>query len=81
MTAFTEARERVSSAASSIGEAVSILREAGMTDTADELAREQRMILFHVHHLDKLDNAPDVPGIEAASSGRLLRQAEGVEPI
>lgn len=80
MTAHTDARAKVFEAASLIGEAVSILRDAGCVDTADELARERKMVAFHIGLLERLENAPDIRGIEQASTGRMIRQAEGAEP-
>lgn len=81
---FKAVRSRLAKAEEELQIACKTLRRNGFKDTADELSRELRLIRVFSKpngHLDALEKAKDYPDDwPEATSGHMLREAQGVAP-
>lgn len=78
-TVIPDAQKAVCDGMESLREAVAALERGNLSDAADELAREIKMLSIFNEMLTELHKAPDWPeGVETVGP-KMLRQAQGVE--
>lgn len=75
----SEAKAKITQAIGLLREAVTALDAAGLSETADELARETAMVRIQLTVIEAIEKAPDWPEGVPTIGTQMLRQAQGVE--